>query len=37
MATTFKKIEPATTKLGWVGTGVMGRWDVSTSDGPGYG
>ena len=25
MATTLK-IEPTTTKLGWIGTGVMGRW-----------
>ena len=26
METTTLKIEPTTTKLGWVGTGVMGRW-----------
>ena len=26
MGTTFEKIEPSTTKLGWIGTGVMGRW-----------
>ncbi len=26
MENTIKNIEPSTTKLGWVGTGVMGRW-----------
>ena len=26
MDNTIKYIEPSTTKLGWVGTGVMGRW-----------
>ena len=26
MQHTIKKIEPTTTKVGWIGTGVMGRW-----------
>ena len=26
MATTTLKLDPTTTKLGWIGTGVMGRW-----------
>ena len=26
MADNIKNIEPTTTKLGWIGTGVMGRW-----------
>lgn len=26
MANSIEKVDPKTTKLGWVGTGVMGRW-----------
>lgn len=37
MANSIEKVDPKTTKLGWIGTGVMGRWMCQHLTDLGYG